>query len=144
VRKSWTDGGKQRLEDSLNNFVVKLVEVAERSKIYRLELEEREKERRAQEERRALAAKRREEEAARIRALNDAADKWYNARSIRAYVEAVRSAIGATSAESQDRELIEWLAWASAHADRVDPLIPTPRIPQDPEPPKSSWELRYR
>jgi hypothetical protein len=143
VRKSWTDGGKQRLEDSLNNFVVKLVEVAERSKIYRLELEEREKERRAQEERRALAAKKREEEAARIRALNDAADKWYNARSIRAYVEAVRSTLSTISPELHDHELIEWLDWASSYADRVDPLIPTPRIPEDPEPPKPSWEFRY-
>jgi hypothetical protein len=143
VRKSWTDGGKQRLEDSLNNFMVKLVEVAERSKIYRLELEEREKERRAQEERRALATKKREEEAARIRGLNDAADKWYNARSIRTYVEAVRSAIATIPPESQDHELIEWLDWASAYADRVDPLIPTPRIPEDPDPPKPSWEFRY-
>ncbi|HLA80522.1 MAG TPA: hypothetical protein VJP78_02670, partial [Thermoleophilia bacterium] len=64
MRKSWSDGGSQRLEEMLNDIVKGIVIVAEALRVRRLEREREERERREALERRAkLEQLRREEEA---------------------------------------------------------------------------------
>jgi hypothetical protein len=59
---------------------------------------------------------------ARKKALREAAQSWREAADIRAYVAAVREAVGLGKATPSEVELEEWSAWALAHAAELDPI----------------------
>jgi hypothetical protein len=121
---NWTcDTKRRRLEDSLTDAMVALVEAAEAERVRHDEATEREL-RRAEEQRReheAKLARHREEQ--RIAQLEGQATAWARARTIRSFVEAVEE-------ESRERapngEIPEdrsaWIAWARECATRLDPL----------------------
>jgi len=123
VHKSWAETQTRPLEERLGDFVISLVRDAyedlERARLRA------ESERLAEEaaERRREEERRREAEAARVRALLQQSDLWYNSRRLNDYLRAVR-----TAAESQpggleqDSDLSKWLAWAEAYARSTDPL----------------------
>jgi hypothetical protein len=124
------DGDGKRLEDQLNRFVAGLVRRAEAIKQDRLEAEQRrkaweEEARRRQQEalRRQEEERRRKEEEARLRALEDEAQRWARARLLRDYLAAVREAArdrnGLTLAGS---DLERWFIWAERQATTLDPL----------------------
>lgn len=121
IRKTWSDGKKQQVEDCLNAFVVSLVAVAEvkKERTLRLERERAERERARQEQ--IEIERRREAEAMRGRQLEAEAAAWNRACSVRAYIEGVQqSAVEAGREHSP--ELVEWLAWGEEYAQSLDPL----------------------
>ena len=134
VRQSWSDGTKQRVEDTLNMVMVGLVAAAEALKLQRLEREARHREYLAAEERRRLAEQRRQEEAARVRALDSHLAAWRKASMVREYAAAMRASAEATGLLAEGAPLTVWLAWVEAFADRVDPTAGTPAVPADPQP----------
>jgi len=48
--------------------------------------------------------------------------QWKQAKDIRAYVAAVKSASPQGSAELETTDREKWISWALSHADRIDPL----------------------
>ena len=126
VRKIWTDGINQRIERSLNSFIITLFKAADAIKAERLESERRkrewEEERRRSEER----ERRRYEEELKIQAMDKEIAAWQKSRQIREYVKAVEEVVikkrGAIQAGSN---LDQWLRWARNYADRLDPLTDT-------------------
>lgn len=129
----WEDEPGARLETQLEAIVVEILvaaEVAHRESRMRdfewrvarkAALEEEARRRKIEEERRAreLAAQRERERTERLLAQ---AEALRQAQEIRAYVEAVREAVG-TSGSVTTKAMEGWAAWALAHADRIDPVI---------------------
>jgi hypothetical protein len=130
IVSSWMDDEKGRLEDKLTEIVVGLAIVSEReSRRWQAETAEWRRKREAEEaeERRKAREKAEREERERIEAgekarrdglLNEAAN-WRNARLIREYVDARRSAT------TPSIEFDAWTRWALEEADRIDPLPST-------------------
>lgn len=122
VRKSWSDGKRQRVEECLNAFIVGLVAAALAKKAER---ERRDAQRRAWEEAeraRQLEAQRRTQEAARRRVLREDATRWRDAETLRGYVRALRATLGdGPLAQEHGASLEAWLSWAESQADRLDP-----------------------
>lgn len=123
LRKVWADGKKQRLEDLLGQVVVGLAAAGEH-------LREVHAEDRRREEAYAEAQRRREEEAERRRREEERAarllawvQRWREARDVRAFVGAARSALGAGDIEIEPGvSLRDELSWALEYAERIDPL----------------------
>jgi hypothetical protein len=124
LRNVVADGKRQRIEQCLNEFVVKLEAEAVRRK---REAERREREHRLWEERERRRREREEiqrKEAEQLKALEEEVRQWKRAEEIRAYVAAVEaSTTREGGANSSDSELGQWLAWARHKADWIDPLI---------------------
>jgi hypothetical protein len=124
LQKVVADGKHQRVEQRLNEFVVKLEEEAvrrqrqeERRERENLQWEERAKLQREREERKS-------EELERLKDLEDEARSWRRAGDIRAYVAAAEAkAIGEHGTIASDSELGRWIAWARHKADWIDPLV---------------------
>lgn len=125
VRKSWSDGKKQRVEECLNAFIVGLVAAALAKKAER---ERRDAQRRTWEEAeraRQLEVQRRTQEAARRRVLREDATRWRDAEALRGYVRALRAALRDEPPAQERRASLEaWLNWAESQADRLDPTTP--------------------
>lgn len=127
VRQNWSDGKKQRLEDSLNSFIIGLIWAAEKKKVIRIEREERERLWREQEEVRRRKAEEIQREKERIQGLLREAEGWHKSQQLRAYIEAVRQeAIRKQGFINTGSELDIWLKWATQQADRLDPLAENP------------------
>jgi hypothetical protein len=142
IRCTWSDGKKQRVDQSLNDFIVGVFVAAERLKALRAEREAREREWRAAEERRAQESQRREEEASRVRALDRVLSSWRDACDIRQYVADARAALNKPDDTRDDTQVLAWLAWAEGHAAKIDPLLPHPTVPKDPGPPHPTYGFR--
>jgi hypothetical protein len=124
IRNVVADGKHQRIEQCLNDFVVKLEAEAVRRK---REAEHREREERLWEERERRRREREEKqrkEMERLKALEEEVREWKRAEGIRAYVAAVETkAVHEGSTTDPNSELGQWLAWARHKADWIDPLI---------------------
>jgi hypothetical protein len=119
VKKTITETDKRPLENRLNDFMVATVALAhERAEWERRRAESEERHRR-EELARLEEQRRREAEAARVKRLEDEADRWRRSHAILEYVAAVRALAGATGAPP---ELTAWLEWAEAHARTLDPV----------------------
>jgi hypothetical protein len=124
LQKVVADGKRQRVEQCLNEFVVKLeAEAVHRKR--EAERQEREKRRWEEQERRRRAREeKREKEIEQLKALEEEAGNWKRAEEIRAYVaaaEAKTTLEGGTI--DSDSELGQWIAWARHKADWIDPLV---------------------
>jgi hypothetical protein len=130
---SWSDSQEGRIEKRLGEIAIEIVYRAEVS--YRESVQRRfewRKERKAQREeelrQQKLAAERAERERIarlqkeRIERLLGQAAAFEQARTIRRYVESIRSA-RTESPEVPDGRLDAWAAWALAEADRIDPSL---------------------
>jgi hypothetical protein len=124
LQKVVADGKKQRIEQHLNEFVVKLE--AQAVHLKRQE-EHRERRRRLweeQERQRREREKRIANEIERLKALEETARNWKRAEGIRAYVAAVEEKAACEHGSIEvGSELGRWIAWARHKADWIDPLV---------------------
>jgi len=133
-RRTWRDGKKQRLEDSLSSVVRGLVKLAGRLKEHDEEQRRRAQELREEEQRRQEVARIRAEKAALIEAerarvgeLIKSASSWQTSQTLRAFIEATKKAHAAECGSmAHDSEFKQWIAWAIQQADRLDPLRESP------------------
>jgi hypothetical protein len=121
-----TEEGK-RIEDAINDLIIRWVKEAGKARIARRE-EEEECQREAEEERirREREAERRAEQSRVDRLIADA-DAWQKSQTLRAYIQAVEErAIREHGRIEEGSEPDCWLKWAHRQADRLDPLTPSP------------------
>lgn len=122
--KTVADGKRQRIEQRLNEFVVKLEAEAVRRKRREEHLERQRRIWEKQERRRREREEQRRKEIERLKALEEEARDWKRAEDIRAYVAAVETrATHEHGHVGPDSELGQWIAWARHKADWIDPLV---------------------
>lgn len=122
IKKSFTDSEARPLEGRLNDFMVAAVALAHERAEWERRRAESEARRREEELARLEARRRREAEAARVRTLEEEAERWHRSRIIREYAAAVRAAAETKGAPTKSGELAAWLEWAEAHARSLDPV----------------------
>lgn len=123
LRKTWSDGKRQSLEEVLGGFVVGLRRAAAQLAEIHEEDRRRHLARLEAERRRAEEAERRRLEEEKIARLTGEAAAWSRAAELRAYArEALRllDDQGAASEEAAKRRAD--LAWLPNHADSINPL----------------------
>ena len=124
LQKVVADSKHRRIEQCLNDFVVKLEAEAVRRK---REGEHRKRQERLWEERERRRQEREEKqkkEMEQLKALEEEVREWKRAEGIRAYVAAVEAkAVHGTGTIDSNSELGQWLVWARHKADWIDPLI---------------------
>jgi hypothetical protein len=121
VRHTWKDGKTQRLEDTLNDVIIGLLEGAFQKKAQREE-QERERMRAAEIERQREAARQRyRQERARVRRFERLREACSEHENLQALLEQLRVVVGAPGEET---ELGQWLRWATGYVKQIDPLRP--------------------
>lgn len=120
-RKTWADGKRQRLDEILGEVIEGIEENArirqQRDDIWAARM-------RADEEARrqlAIIAQRERDEAARAATLVTEAQSWELSKTIRGYIEAVRTAAEARG-HAGDPDVRRWIDWAGTEARKHDPL----------------------
>jgi hypothetical protein len=121
VRKVWSDGKRQRLENCLNSIIVGLSTAAEGVKAHRLELERWEGERQEQQRRQLEEEERRRKEEEKIKHLEKLVANWNQSQKIREFLSEVEKAAAEKPVKKTDN-LSDWLSWAHAYADSIDPI----------------------
>jgi hypothetical protein len=121
VRKVWSDGKRQRLENCLNSIIAGLCAAAEGVKAHRLELERWQREREERERRRWEEEERRRKEEEKIKDLERWVANWNQSRRIREFLSEVEKAAAENPAKKTDN-LSDWLSWAHAYAESIDPI----------------------
>jgi len=99
IRKVWSDGKKQRLENCLGSFIAGLHVAAEGVKAVRAERERWERERQEQEHRRWEEQERRRKEKEKTKHLEKLVANWNQSRKIRAFVSEVEKAASENEAK---------------------------------------------
>ena len=123
MRRNWSDGKRQRLEDVLGEFVVGLGPAASRLKELRAEDARRQQAQLEAELRRAEEAERRRLEEARIARLIGEAAVWSRAAELRAYALAGLRLLDENGGEGEaDKARRADLEWLLEYADAIDPL----------------------
>jgi hypothetical protein len=121
VRKVWSDGKRQRLENCLNSIIAGLRTAAEGVKAHRLKLERWERERQEQERRRWEEQEQRRKEEEKIKHLEKLIANWNQSQKIRQFLaEVERGAL--LNEEKKTANLTDWIAWAHDYADSIDPI----------------------
>ncbi|MGD8258816.1 MAG: hypothetical protein PVG70_19685 [Desulfobacterales bacterium] len=122
IRKRWSDGKIQRVENFLIDFAINVVKMADIKRSDRIEREERwrlqEEERRRQAEMERL----RQIEEERLRDLENQAALWFKSNQLRDFISAVETAALERGFSIEDEPLKSWFKWAKNHANRLDPL----------------------
>ena len=146
IRKSWSDGKKQNLENVLNRFLRGLVDfaVAKNEEAARVKVREAERAEAARvKQERTLAIRERRElqkqEQAKFDRLMEQLKAWQKSRDLKLFAEAVAAANQASSpAVPSDNGCDEWIQFALTQAERLNPLIASPpsildeEIPEEP------------
>jgi hypothetical protein len=117
------ENGRRRLEDNLNQVVIRLIEFVLREKENRLQKEKDFEERRLAEEKRKDLFEAIQLEKRRVHDLEVEAENWQRATKIRAYIEAVKNM---AKEDPKSDSLTTWFSWAQQQADRLDPLMESP------------------
>lgn len=124
IRRTWSDGKQQRLENCVGEIVVGLKVVAAAITRNRQEIEERhrrwgEEQKRREEEKRAA-----EENKRRVDFIMDLLRRWEEVRRLRSFVRAVeRRAAHLGLPGDQEKDVQQVLEWAKEYADLIDPLV---------------------
>ena len=92
IRKVWSDGKRQRLENCLNSIIAGLHTAAEGVKALRLRREQRERERQEEERRRWEEQERRRKEEEKIKHLEKLLANWNQSQKIRQFLADVERA----------------------------------------------------
>jgi hypothetical protein len=121
VRKVWSDGKRQRLENCLNSIIAGLVAAAQGEKALRLRREQREREREEEQHRRWEEEERRRKEEEKIKHLEKLVGNWNQSRRIREFLSEIEKAAAENPGKKTDN-LSDWLSWAHAYADSIDPI----------------------
>ena len=128
-----SDGKHQRVEQFLNEFIVKIEAEAVRRKRHEEHLERQrlrwEEEARLQQEH----DEKQQKEMERFESLEAEAHNWKRAEGIRAYIAAVEAkAARENGSIALESELGQWIAWARQKADWIDPIL-NPECPMPDE-----------
>jgi hypothetical protein len=124
LKNAVADGKHQRVEQRLNDFVVKLEAEAVRRKRHAEHLERQHRFWEEQERIRREREERQRKEVERLKGLEQEAGNWRRAEAIRAYVAAAEAKqIQERRAVDADSKFGLWLVWARHKADWIDPLI---------------------
>jgi len=128
IRRTWSDGKLQRLEDCIGDFVVGLKVGAAAIKRNRQETEERhrqwEEERRREEEERQAA----EEEKRKAEFVVDLVQNWEEAARLRRFVTALRESVSQLDlSDDAKRDIQQVMDWTNQYADSLDPLCDLPQ-----------------
>ena len=121
IRKVWSDGKRQRLENCLSSIIAGLGAAAEGEKALRLRREQRERERQEEERRRWEEEERRRKEEEKIKHLEKLVGNWNQSRRIREFLSEVEKAAAENPTKKTDN-LADWLSWAHAYAETIDPI----------------------
>jgi hypothetical protein len=121
LRKVWSDGKRQRLENCLNSIIAGLSTAAEGVKAHRLELERWEREHQEEQRRRSEEEERRRKEEEKIKHLEKLVGNWNQSQRIREFLFEVEKAAAENPAKKTEN-LSDWLSWAHAYADSIDPI----------------------
>lgn len=124
---------EEPLEESLNEVMVQVVEVAVRARLkearlaeehlqWQLERERKEEERRRELERLEAERLQREAKAARTRQLLELSERWSRAEQLRAFIAAVEAGGRIPAEVTEETTLTEWIAWARGEVLAIDPL----------------------
>lgn len=125
--RTWKDGTRTRLEHQIKTILLGMLVHARRIKADRERARLAEIERRLEEERRWKIAERRQANAKLVHELEAQAGAWMRARVLRAYLRAVRRALGnQTLQASLQGEKVDFIAWAEHYLDQLDPLSTVP------------------
>ena len=121
LRKVWSDGKRQRLENCLNSIIAGLGAAAEGEKALRLRREQWERERQEEQRRRWEEEERRRKEEEKIKHLKKLVGNWNQSQRIREFLSEVEKAAAENPAKKTEN-LSDWLSWAHAYADSIDPI----------------------
>jgi hypothetical protein len=121
LRKVWSDGKRQRLENCLSSIIAGLGAAAEGEKALRLRREQRERERQEEQRRRWEEEERRRKQEEKIKDLERWVANWNQSRRIREFLSEVEKAAAEDSIKKTEN-LSDWLSWAHAYADSIDPI----------------------
>lgn len=124
LRSTWSDGRRYRLEDCLHQVIAGAFKMGAWLAADRRKREERERRFEVEQQRRATLRKRVEAERQDVARLEQDAETWQRAQTIRAYVDAVEAKARRTG--TSDNEQAQRIAWARQQADRIDPLTESP------------------
>jgi hypothetical protein len=117
------DTDKKSIEVCLNDFIIRLIKVAETEKADRLEWERRRAEEEEARQRREEIERRKRKERERYEQLLKQVDAWTKSNQIRLFVEAVKiSAVREAGSIESGSDLDQWIQWANQQADRTDPI----------------------
>ena len=126
IRTLWADGEKrqQRLDGSLNDFLIGLVKAAEAFKRHRAALAEAEKRRHEETLRRIERDRLRALEETRAKELHRQAEALEKVTRIRAYLAKAQETgfVYLPQDAVQMKTLGEWVAWATGYVNRIDPF----------------------
>jgi hypothetical protein len=122
-RRRWSETKTQRLDRMINPLVETMAHSIEVARLWRLDHEcVKRQELRAQNRRQAVANIRAREFNWRRQLISDAG-RWHEARSIREYLDAVKSALDAGEVKPREPDAFEqWFEWAHSYADFIDPV----------------------
>ena len=112
-----SDTTRARLEDRLNEFLIKLARLAWKKYLATLEAEEWRRQWAIEQQEREAREIRWAKERRRIDSLKYEAQRYADAQTIRAYLERVQELFAASSST----ELSSWIGWAYDIADHIDP-----------------------
>lgn len=130
----WKDSTSHRLEEWLPQILQEIELRAAAAEAARLAAIAEAAERRRRWELAMEAAKVDFAEAHRWDVFNQEVDDWLRANHVRAYLQAMGSAIEAIAHPEDSLVARQWLGWASAHAADLDPLVGRLAIPDAPKP----------
>lgn len=125
LQKVVADGKHQRVEQFLNEFVVKVEAEAVHRKRHEEHLERQRQLWEEQARQRRERDEKQRKEMERLKALEEEeAHNWKRAENIRAYVAAVEANAAREDGSIElNSELGQWIAWARHKADWIDPIL---------------------
>lgn len=135
LRKNWSDGKVQRLENVLGKVATTLDQWILLDSERRLDNQCEERQEQAALEVRRVREANAKSESERIKSLNSDVDSWVRAEQIRAYVSSLEQKIESKEVKATDGEgLAKWMSWARWYADSICPMTPTTAPPEMDEP----------
>ena len=123
IRKVWSDGKRQRLENCLNSIIAGLAAAAQGEKALRLRREEWERERQEDQRRRWEEEEQRRKEDEKIKHLEKLLANWIQSQKIRKFLAEVERAVMLNNGKTAN--LTDWITWARDYADSIDPIYLT-------------------
>ena len=122
LRRKWTDGKRQRVEDLIPQFVAGLMRVAVVLRRQTEEQKKREEERQQREREMFKLRAQIEAEEKKLTQFNQWIDNWEKAERLRRFIAVYAEKTSKWAAERQPHYR-EWIEWANRQADRLDPFI---------------------
>lgn len=122
-RKNWNDTEKQKIEDSIGEIIISLLETAEELKEIRIRRELQHQKWLEEEERSRRHREAMEKETNKLKALEQRARNYQRANLIREYINALECELIDYVDGKEKKQIMKYITWARDKADWLDPLI---------------------